>query len=150
MLRGHVLRGQYMHRLCAFLLIATDRRLMARLLFKLAQVPADEAADIRALLDEHQIRYYETDAGFFRVGLDAIWLSDGDQEEQARELIRHYQAERVVRQQQNYAELVEAGQVPSVWQHFCAQPIRFIASAIAIVFVAGLTLLPFVMLLNTD
>lgn len=139
-----------MHRLCAFLLIATDRRLMARLLFKLAQVPADEAADIRALLDEHQIRYYETDAGFFRVGLDAIWLSDGNQEEQARELIRNYQAERVVRQQQNYAELVEAGQVPSVWQHFCAQPIRFIASAIAIVFVAGLTLLPFVMLLKAD
>ncbi len=123
---------------------------MARLLFKLAQVPADEAADIRALLDEHQIRYYETDAGFFRVGLDAIWLSNGDQEEQARELIRNYQAERVVRQQQNYAELVEAGQVPSVWQHFCAQPIRFIASAIAIVFVAGLTLLPFVMLLKAD
>ncbi|WP_323815726.1 DUF6164 family protein [Cellvibrio sp. NN19] len=123
---------------------------MARLLFKLAQVPADEAADIRALLDEHQIRYYETDAGFFRVGLDAIWLSDGNQEEQARELIRNYQAERVVRQQQNYAELVEAGQVPSVWQHFCAQPIRFIASAIAIVFVAGLTLLPFVMLLKAD
>ncbi len=123
---------------------------MARLLFKLAQVPADEAADIRALLDEHQIRYYETDAGFFRVGLDAIWLSDGNQEEQARELIRNYQTERVVRQQQNYAELVEAGQVPSVWQHFCAQPIRFIASAIAIVFVAGLTLLPFVMLLKAD
>lgn len=123
---------------------------MARLLFKLAQVPDDEAAEIRALLSEHQIRYYETDAGFFRVGLDAIWLADGDQEEQARELIRAYQAERVIRQQQNYAQLVEAGQVPGVWQHFCAQPIRFIASAIAIVFVAGLTLLPFVMLLKTD
>lgn len=121
---------------------------MARLLFKLAQVPDDEAQDIRALLDEHQITYYETDAGFFRVGLDAIWLADGTQEERAWELIREYQAERVIRQQQNYAQLVEAGQVPSVWQHFCAQPTRFIASAIAIVFVAGLTLIPFVMLLR--
>lgn len=123
---------------------------MAKLLFKLAQVPADEAADIRALLDEHGIRFYETDAGFFRVGLDAIWLPDGEQEEQARELIRTYQAERSVRQQQNYAQLVEAGQVPSMWQHFCAQPIRFIASAVAIVFVVGLTLVPFVMLLKAD
>jgi hypothetical protein len=104
---------------------------MARLLFKLAQVPDDEAAEIRALLDEHQIHYYETDAGFFRVGLDAIWLADG-----------------AVRQQQNYAQLVEAGQVPSVWQHFCAQPIRFIAVTAAIIFVAGLTLIPFVMLLR--
>jgi hypothetical protein len=121
---------------------------MARLLFKLAQVPDDEASEIRALLDEHQIHYYETDAGFFRVGLDAIWLADNTQEEQARELIRVYQAERFVRQQQNYAQLVDAGQVPSVWQHFCAQPIRFIAVALAIIFVAGLTLVPFVMLLR--
>ncbi len=121
---------------------------MARLLFKLAQVPDDEAAEIRALLDEHQISYYETDAGFFRVGLDAIWLADGVQEERARELIRVYQADRALRQQQNYAQLVEAGQVPSVWQHFCAQHIRFIAVTAAIIFVAGLTLIPFVMLLR--
>lgn len=118
---------------------------MARLLFKLAQVPDDEAQEIRMLLNEHQINYYETDAGFFRVGLDAIWLADGAQEQQARELIHAYQAERAIRQQQNYAQLVEAGQVPSLWQHFCAQPLRFMALVIAIIFVAGLTLLPFVM-----
>jgi len=121
---------------------------MAILLFKLALVPDDEASEIRALLDEHQIHYYETDAGFFRVGLDAIWLADGAQEEAARELIRAYQAERCVRQQENYAQLVEAGQVPSVWQHFCAQPIRFVALVLGIIFVAGLTLVPFVMLLR--
>ncbi|HSX50280.1 MAG TPA: DUF6164 family protein [Cellvibrio sp.] len=122
---------------------------MARLLFKLAQVPVDEAQEIRALLDEHQIRYYETDAGFFRVGLDAIWLSDNAQEERARELIREYQVARALQQQQNYAQLVEAGQVPSLWQHFCANPIRVIAALVAIVFVAALTLVPFVMLLRT-
>ncbi|HSX84237.1 MAG TPA: DUF6164 family protein [Cellvibrio sp.] len=121
---------------------------MARLLFKLAQVPEDEASEIRALLDEHHIQYYETDAGFFRVGLDAIWLGDGAQEEQARELIRIYQAGRRIRQQQNYAQLIEAGQAPNVWQHFCAQPIRFIALVVAIIFVAGLTLVPYVMLLR--
>ncbi len=117
---------------------------MARLLFKLAQVPDDEAQEIRSLLDEHQIAYYETDAGLFRVGLDAIWLADGSREEEARTLIREYQAARAVRQQQNYAQLVEAGQAHGLWQHFCAQPLRFIALIIAIIFVAGLTLLPFV------
>jgi hypothetical protein len=121
---------------------------MARLLFKLGNVPDDEAQDIRDLLNEHDIHFYETNAGFWRVGLDAIWLADGVQEEQARELIRGYQAERVVRQQENYAQLVEAGQVPSVWQRFCAQPIRFIALVVAIIFVAGLTVVPFVMLLR--
>lgn len=122
---------------------------MAKLLFKLAQVPADEVQDIRDLLDANNIRYYETDAGFFRVGLDAIWLADNAQEEPARELIREYQAERLRRQQQNYAQMVEAGEVPGVWQHFCAHPLRFIAALTAIVFVAGLTLIPFVMLLKT-
>lgn len=122
---------------------------MARLLFKLSNVPDDEAQDIRELLNNHDIHFYETNAGFFRVGLDAIWLADGTQEEQARELIRSYQAERVVRQQENYAQLVEVGQVPSVWQRFCAQPIRFIALVVAILFVAALTVVPFVMLLRT-
>lgn len=121
---------------------------MARLLFKLTQVPVDEAQDIRALLDDNQIRYYETDAGFFRVGLDAIWLADDSQEEQARRLIRAYQQERTRQQQATYAELVEAGQAPSVWQHFCAQPIRFLLLVCAIIFVAGLTLVPFLMLLK--
>lgn len=121
---------------------------MARLLFKLAQVPADEAADIRNLLDENGIRYYETDAGFFRVGLDAIWLADNSQEEQARALIRTYQHQRAAQQQATYAQLVEAGQVPTLWQHFCAQPVRFTLLVCAIIFVAGLTLVPFLMLLR--
>lgn len=121
---------------------------MVRLLFKLAQVPADEAQEIRELLDDNQIRYYETDAGFFRVGLDAIWLADDSQEEQARGLLRAYQEERSARQQASYAELVEAGQAPSTWQHFCAQPIRVLLLVCAIIFVAGLTLVPFLMLLK--
>lgn len=118
---------------------------MARLLFKLAQVPADEAQEIRELLTRESIRFYETDAGFFRVGLDAIWLSDATQEAQARELLMRYQQERKQLQQENYVRLVEAGQVPNIWQHFCNQPLRFIALIVAIIFVAGLTLLPFVM-----
>lgn len=121
---------------------------MARLLFKLAQVPDDEALEIRELLTENQIRFYETDAGFFRVGLDAIWLADNSQEEEARALIRTYQQERAARQQATYAELVEAGQVPGVWQHFRAQPVRFLLLVSAIIFVVALTLVPFLMLLK--
>ncbi|AQT59152.1 hypothetical protein CBP51_16200 [Cellvibrio mixtus] len=118
---------------------------MAKLLFKLAQVPDDEAQEIRELLTREAIRFYETDAGFFRVGLDAIWLADAEQEARARELLLAYQQERNQRQQENYARLVEAGEAPNVWQLFCAQPLRFIALVVAIIFVASLTLLPFVM-----
>lgn len=118
---------------------------MARLLVKLAQVPDDEAQEIRELLTREEIRFYETDAGLFRVGLDALWLSDTGQEVRARELLHGYQQERKQRQQENYASLVEAGQAPTMWQNFCAQPVRFMALMGAIIFVVGLTLLPFVM-----
>ena len=121
---------------------------MARLLFKLSNVPDDEAQDIRDLLNSHDIYFYETNAGFWRVGLDAIWLPDSSQEDQARELVLAYQRERTESQRRNFAELVERGQVLSLWQHFCAQPIRFVAALIAIIFVASLTLVPFLMLLK--
>lgn len=120
---------------------------MATLLFKLTNVPDDEAQDIRTLLGENDIRFYETDAGFWRVGLDAIWLPDNSQFDQARDLIRTYQSERSAQQQQTYAELVEQGQAPGVWQKFRTQPIRFIGLVVAILFVLGLTLIPFLMLM---
>lgn len=120
---------------------------MATLLFRLTNVPDDEAHDIRQLLEENTIEFYETDAGFWRVGLDAIWLRDDAQAEQARELIRNYQIERTSRQQENYAQLVEQGKAPTLWQHFRAQPIRFVGFVIAIVFVLSLTLVPFLMLM---
>lgn len=119
---------------------------MARLLFKLNNVPDDEAHDIRELLDAESIPFYETDAGFWRVGLDAIWLADSEQEEKARELIRVYQENRTTQQQRNYAELVEQGQVPTFWQHFRMRPIRFIAMSIAILSMLALTLIPFLMM----
>lgn len=119
---------------------------MARLLFKLNNVLDDEAQDIRELLNAESIPFYETDAGFWRVGLDAIWLADGEYEEKARELIRIYQEKRTAQQQKNYAELAQQGQVPTLWQHFQMSPIRFIALSVAIIFVLGLTLLPFLML----
>jgi hypothetical protein len=121
---------------------------MARLLFKLAQVPDDEANEIRELLEENNIRFYETDAGFWRVGLDAIWLPSTDQEEAARDLIRHYQEARTIAQKQNHAELVQAGAALSLWQSFRTQPFRFLGVLIAVLFVLTLTLVPFLMLLK--
>lgn len=120
---------------------------MPTLLFKLTHVPDEEAQDIRNLLNENEIRFYETDAGFWRVGLDAIWVPDDSQVEQARELIRAYQTERTAQQKQNYAQLVEQGQAPGVWQKFRAQPVRFVVFVLAILFVLALTLIPFLMLM---
>ena len=121
---------------------------MARLLFKLANVPDDEAQDIRELLSQHEIHFYETDAGFWRVGLDAIWLAEDAQEQQARQLITDYQQQRSAAHRQNLAQLAAEGTVPSFAQMLVQHPLRVLGAAVAIVFVLVLSLLPFGMLLK--
>ena len=119
---------------------------MAILLFKLTQVPDDEAQEIRQLLGENEIHFYETDAGFWRVGLDAVWLADSTQEEQARALIADYQQVRTASQRENYAHLCAQGEAPSLLQKIAHQPLRFVGVILAVLFVLGLTLVPFIML----
>jgi len=67
---------------------------MAVQIFSLRNVPDDEADEIRALLQEHTIDYYETPAGNWGISMPALWLNDEAQLEQARALIEQYQQER--------------------------------------------------------
>ena len=116
---------------------------MTILLFKLQNVPDDEACDVRELLAENDIYFYETHAGFWRLGVDGLWLPDNSNLERAKELIRVYQAERTANQQKVYAELVEQGQAPTLWQNFKLSPLRFVVLMIAVFFILTLTLAPF-------
>ena len=59
-------------------------------LFSLSGVPDDEANDIRELLENHKIVYYE----IRQTSSPAIWLRTDKHEQKARELIRDYQKER--------------------------------------------------------
>ncbi|MBX2824961.1 MAG: DUF2007 domain-containing protein [Gammaproteobacteria bacterium] len=67
---------------------------MAHLIFKLRQVPDDEAEDVRQLLDKANINYYETDAGNWGISMPGLWLAESDDVARARELIDDYQRER--------------------------------------------------------
>lgn len=68
---------------------------MAKLLMNLRGVPEDEADAVRALLDEHAVAYYETPPNRWGLSMGAIWIRDGDQYAQARQLLDDYQQERV-------------------------------------------------------
>ncbi len=108
---------------------------MALLLFSLRHVPDDEAADIREVLEENQIDFYETHAGNWGISMPAIWLRDKQQHEQARLLIDEYQEQRQLIIREEYAQLKQSGKAPTfirnLWQ-YPAQTILFIA-AIALV-----------------
>lgn len=67
---------------------------MAKQVFSLRNVFADEAEDVRGLLYTHDIEFYETTAGNWGVSVAAIWLHNDSDFEQARDLIADYQRNR--------------------------------------------------------
>ena len=52
---------------------------MPELLFKLRNVPDDEAEEVRQLLNDHEINFYETRAGGWGISMPGIWLPDDRQ-----------------------------------------------------------------------
>ncbi len=116
---------------------------MATLLFRLNNVPEDEAEDVRQLLDDKGLPFYETHAGFFGLGVAAIWLINDQQLPLAKAILDEYQAKRAIEQRQQYDELRASGDIPdflqSIWQH----PFRFVGVLLLIIFVLGLMLIPF-------
>lgn len=116
---------------------------MATLLFKLHNVPEDEAEDVRQLLVEHEIPFHETHAGFWGLGVSAIWLGDKSRLEEARALIAEYQQARAQRQRAEFHERSARGEVPSMGRRLLNNPMRFLALLAAVVVVLAITLLPF-------
>lgn len=100
---------------------------MSKLLFKLRNVPDDEAEEVRALLSEHQIDFYETSAGNWGISLPALWVRDETQYSQARELLDVYQAERSARVREEYVRLKQEGKHKTVLDSFRENPFAFIA-----------------------
>jgi hypothetical protein len=121
---------------------------MATLLFRLTNVSEEEAWEVRRLLDEHGFDTYETHAGFWRLGVDAIWLRDPEQLEAAREVLDRYQAERQAREQQAHADRVERGEQPTQWQRLCQHPVRVVLAVLAVLAILALTLVPFLGLIE--
>lgn len=100
---------------------------MSKLLFKLRNVPDDEAEEVRALLSAHQIDFYETSAGNWGISLPALWVRDETQYSQARELLDVYQAERSAHVREEYARLKQEGKHKTVLDSFRENPFAFIA-----------------------
>lgn len=84
---------------------------MAKLLLNLRNVPDDEAREVRALLDEHVIAYYETPPSRWGISMGAIWIHNDTEYPRAREVLDDYQAGRAARARADYAERKRKGQV---------------------------------------
>ncbi len=119
---------------------------MAELIFKLHQVPDDEANDIRDLLTEHGIPFYETSAGTWGISLAAIWVHEKDHAQVGKQLIADYQRERYARVLQQRATET-AQQTHSSWlDHWRQRPIKISAYIALIGIITYFSIRPFLMI----
>lgn len=99
---------------------------MAKLFFSLRDVPADEANDVRQLLTEHQIEYYETSAGHWGFSTHAIWLNNNDDFPTAAQLLTDYQRQRYQQQHEIYQREKQAGTHKKFFDVVRQQPLQLL------------------------
>jgi hypothetical protein len=119
---------------------------MSILLFRLRNVPDDEANDIRELLNNNNYEFYETSAGNWGISTAAIWLKDKKQLENAKILIEKYQTERGISQRRDYEQLRESGSHKTLFDAFKENPFRFVAYLIFVGFIIYISTKPFLTL----
>ncbi|MGA9333744.1 MAG: DUF6164 family protein [Rudaea sp.] len=82
---------------------------MASLLLNLYQVPDDEADEVRALLNEHGIAFYETRPSRWGVSHGGIWIRDDAALDEAQRLMADYEQNRRLRAREEYAVALRHG-----------------------------------------
>ena len=106
---------------------------MAVRLMSLRGVPDDEHEQICALLDEHDIDYYETRPGNWLISAGALWLRDDSQFGEATQLLDGFQQQRYLAARQVYAEH-PGSFLQRLIEKFLQNPLLFIVQlAIAII-----------------
>jgi len=116
---------------------------MAVLLFKLAGVPDDEAGEVRVLLEQHEIDFYETPGGGWGLSAPAIWLPDERQWSKAKTLLEDYQQQRAVRVRAEWAAARAEGRAEGLLQRILHQPLRFVLFSALALFILYISLSPF-------
>jgi len=119
---------------------------MPVILFKLRNVPDDEAEEIRELLSRHNMEYYETPAGRWGISMEAIWLKDETLLDNAKRLIDDYQAQRSQRVRQEYNELKDQGQVETFFHRLSNRPVQTFIYVVIILMILYFVTMPFVKL----
>lgn len=113
-------------------------------LMNLRHVPDDEADEIRALFDAHDVRFYETPPSRWGISMGGFWVHDTDEANRAKALLHEYQRQRMESQREAYEARRLSGESGGVWQMLRHKPVRTLAACVAILVIMGLSLLPFI------
>lgn len=121
---------------------------MSQLVFRLRNVPEEEADEVRQLLDESHIDWFETSGGTWGTGMPGIWVRDRAQAETARAFIDEYQQQRSIIHQRENAMGPSASQ--TIGERLRTQPWRIIGIVIFCIFLIYVSTKPFLKFLRPD
>ena len=107
---------------------------MAKLLFRLKNVNEDEAAEVRALLADNDIAFYETEPGNWGISMPALWLVNEADYPEVRAMLDDYSKQRYQRVREEYEYLKGAGKTRTFMDMAKENPFK-VALYLAIVFV---------------
>lgn len=115
---------------------------MSKRLLNLRGVPDDEAADVRAFLDENRIAWYETRPSPFGISHGGIWIRDLGEYVKARQLMDAYQEQRARRVRAEHAQAMQEGRAETFADLLRQDPVKVLLSILGIVFLLGLVFVP--------
>lgn len=116
---------------------------MSKLLLNMRQVPEDEADEVRAMLREARLEFYETQPSRWGISYGGIWIAhDGDLAE-AKRLMADYQAARRERARAERAAELRDGTAETFADVVRREPLRVVLSVLGILaMLALLALVP--------
>jgi len=118
---------------------------MSAIVFKLRNVPEDEARDVRELLTTHNIEFFETTAGNWGISMPGLWVEDDDVQ-RSRELINDYQIQRAAEHRQRRQEAIARGEHAAWYQPFVTRPVATLGTVLFCLFIIYALLAPFIRL----
>lgn len=120
--------------------------MVAKLLLNLRGVPDDEADEIRALLAERNISFYETPPSRWGISAGGIWITERADVEAAERAFAQYQRRRLEKARAEYLAARRSGAVGTIGSAVREDPMRAVVVLLGIAFALALLVLPILLL----
>lgn len=103
---------------------------------------------MRALLDEHDLAWFETTAGNWGIAMPALWVEHDADKARARALIDDYQQRRAQQQREAHERQRAAGEAPSLLSRWRERPVAVASIFAFCAFLIYVMTVPFLRLIG--
>lgn len=105
--------------------------------------PDDEAQDVRDILNDHHIPWFETTAGRFGASFPAIWLRDDGDWDRAKALLDDYQDQRRTSARAQLEQQIEEGSAETFLSRLLSHPLQIVFILAAVLVIGYFSVVPF-------